>query len=343
MTDIPVRIFCFGIGTDINTHLLDKITEKTHAASQYVLPSEDIEVKVSNFYTKINDPVLANLKLTFSGVRITKMEPAEMPDLFRGEQLVVFGRYSGSGDSAIRLEGTVNGKSRTLVYEATFHDKATEYSFIPRLWATRRVGFLLDQIRLHGESKELKDEVTDLARRYGIVTPYTAFLIVEDETHRNVPVLSRTLQTLGGDEPVRREAERMYREVNNAKDGHAAVGGAQSYDSLKSAKSASAPAAANAYAQRGQVGERSATAETVQTAIHNQQTRSIASRTFYQNGSLWIDSNVQQRQDAKRVQVKFNSEEYFALMAKYANAAQWLSVGRNVQILLGETVYEVVE
>src|SRR4029077_3858321 len=115
------RIFCFGIGTDVNTHLLDKITEETRAVSQYVLPEEDLEVKVSSFFSKIKEPVLTNPTLKFTGdVRVTKLYPAPLPDLFRGDQLVLVGRYSGRGDSAIVLEGTIDGMARKFTYEVHF-------------------------------------------------------------------------------------------------------------------------------------------------------------------------------------------------------------------------------
>ena len=190
------RIFCFGIGTDVNTHLLDKITEETRAFSQYVLPEEDLEVKVSSFFSKIKEPVLADPTLKFSGdVRVTRCYPNPLPDLFKGSQLVMAGRYSGNGDTLVTLEGTVNGKTRKLTYETRFPETASDNEFIPRLWATRRVGYLLDEIRLHGENSELRDEITQLARKYGIVTPYTAYLIVEDESRRNVPTQLRSMQS----------------------------------------------------------------------------------------------------------------------------------------------------
>ena len=182
----------------MNTHLLDKITEDTRAVSQYVLPEEDLEVKVSNFFSKIKEPVLANPTLKFTGdIRATKLYPSPLPDLFKGEQLVLVGRYSGNGDAAAIIEGTVNGRPGRFTYEVNFPEESDEHEFIPRLWATRRVGYLLDEIRLHGENAELRDEVTELARKYGIVTPYTAYLIVEDETRRNVPTPMRSLQGSG--------------------------------------------------------------------------------------------------------------------------------------------------
>ena len=120
-SDGNVRVFCFGIGTDVNTHLLDKITEHTRASSQYVLPDEDLELKVSNFYSKIKDPVLANPAVRFEGnPRVSQLHPSELPDLFRGEQLVVVGRYDGQGQAEVLLEGTVNGKQRVFERNVTF-------------------------------------------------------------------------------------------------------------------------------------------------------------------------------------------------------------------------------
>src|SRR5262249_15841950 len=119
------RIFCFGIGTDVNTHLLDKIAEETKAFSQYVLPHHNIEIKASNFFTKIKEPVLANPKISFpENVRVTKLYPSPVPDLFKGEQLVLAGRYSGKGSGAVRIEGTVNGETRKFAYDANFPDEA---------------------------------------------------------------------------------------------------------------------------------------------------------------------------------------------------------------------------
>src|SRR5438552_6074067 len=128
------RVFCFGIGTDVNTHLLDRIAEETKAFGQYVLPEEDIEVKVSSFFTKIKEPVLANPKITFpEKVHVTKLYPSPVPDLFKGEQLVLAGRYAGKGEGAVRIEGDVSGETRKFAYDARFPDEAADHEFIPRL------------------------------------------------------------------------------------------------------------------------------------------------------------------------------------------------------------------
>ena len=233
------RIFSFGIGSDVNTQLLDQIAEGTRAFSQYVLANEDLEVKVSSFYTRIKEPALTNVRLEFGGgVRTSKLYPAQLPDLFKGDQLVVTGRYTGSGDVEAKLTGIANGREQTFTYKVKFNDSSNDY--VARLWATRRVGFLLDEIRIHGETNELRDEATDLARRYGIVTPYTAYLIVEDEDRRRVPMTERSMQSMSADSAARAEVSKAWGGFKEKKDGEDAVANARSQNAFKFADQSAA-------------------------------------------------------------------------------------------------------
>ncbi len=363
------RIFCFGIGNDVNTHLLDRITEETRGYSQYVLPEEDIEVKVSNFYTKIKAPVLANPQLTVAdGVRISKFYPAPLPDLFKGEQLVLAGRYQGAGKVAVTLQGTVNGAEQKFDQEVTFPEEATEHSFIPRLWATRRVGYLLDEIRLQGEDSELKDEVTTLARRYAIVTPYTAYLILEDEQQRGVAQNRRLFVPLEQNRALRRETEVMYEEFRTARSGGRAVAGARSSYSLKSADSAgdaislgttesvrampsvalTSPTPAGGYGggvvATGVPGSPQ-TSIAIQPGhgLFGQRYRFAGGRAFYWTANEWIDSQIPTLAQAKTVQVDFASDAYFDLAHSHTEATAWLALGRNIQIVIGDTIYRISE
>ncbi len=176
------RIFTFGVGDDVNAAFLDQLAEQTRALSTYVRPAEDIEAKVSGLYSKISNPVLTNLKLSASNdVSLLEVYPAALPDLFHGNQLIVLGRYNGKGPSAIKVTGQVGMDTKEFVYELTFPDKTgDDRGFVEHLWARRKVGYLLDQIRANGEKKELVDETVALAKKYGITTPYTSWLIVPD-------------------------------------------------------------------------------------------------------------------------------------------------------------------
>lgn len=375
------RIFSFGIGTDINTHLLDKITERTKAASQFVLPEEDLEIKVSNFFMKIKEPLLTNLKLEFpAGVKVTKLYPNPLPDLFRGDQLVLAGRYSGDGEGDVTLEGTLNGVPKRMAQRVKFSANESGNDFIAQLWALRRVGWLLDEIRLRGENKELRDEVVDLARRYAIVTPYTSYLIVEDEARRGVPVASRSFQLLDRDQQAQAYYRKGWSDMRDAKDGYNGALAGRANDALKNAQSPAtaldtaktenfsgliagnaAPAeaatggvisAAKPSAAQGNAYDYARNAPLVGSASEvqqrmnavEQQTRWVNGKAFAQNGANWSDTAVQSvKQDAKRNRVQFASKEYFDLLAAKPESAQWLALGNSVTFALADEVYEVYE
>ena len=174
------RIFAFGVGHEVNTHLLDRLAQQNGGTSTYVKPGEDIEVAVSAFYTRVSSPVLTDLALELVGTRRRDYYPQALPDLFRGSQIVQLGRLAGGEEALVRLSGMIVGAPQTFERQVVFA-QGGGVAFLPRLWATRKVGFLLDQIRLNGEDVELVDEIVALSKRYGIITPYTSFLIVEDE------------------------------------------------------------------------------------------------------------------------------------------------------------------
>jgi len=176
-----LRFFTFGVGDDVNTKLLDRLSGETGGLPEYIRPDEPIDGKVTRLFVKMIHPVLVNLELEIPGVKVTEMYPRPLPDLFRGSQLVLVGSYTGSGDSVIRLKGKVQKKAEEFVYEGTFPEKAVDRSFIGPLFAHRKIGYLLDEIRLHGESQELRDEVVRLSLKYGIETPYTSYLVLESE------------------------------------------------------------------------------------------------------------------------------------------------------------------
>jgi len=175
------RVFAFGVGNDLNAAFLDQLADSTRAASSFVRPQEDMEAKVSSFFDKISRPVLANLKLTTSGgVSLSEVYPPNLPDLFHGGQVVVLARYSGSSHAALVLAGTIGTEQKEYVFELDFAARAEDKPFVEELWARRKVGYLLEQIRLNGEKKELVDETVALAKKYGIATPYTSYLVVPD-------------------------------------------------------------------------------------------------------------------------------------------------------------------
>jgi len=300
-----VRLFAFGVGDDVNTVLLDGLAAEHRGTTAYVRPSERIDEEVSAFYAKVSTPVLTDITLDFGGVTVYDTYPDPLPDLFAGTQLVLVGRYREGGAARITLTGEVEGEQRTFRYEGTFRVEGGD-DFIPRLWAARKIGYLLTQIRLHGERDEWVDAVIELSTRYGIITPYTSFLIQED------------LWTEAG----REEA-------------------AETLKALPTAPAFGAPAVDEAEAQAGLRGAEAVSAGMLPEEAA-QAVRHVGNKTFVLRDGMWIDTAY----DPERmtpVQVGFGSDAYFDLLAARPEWGQYLALGTHVLFVAEGTAYEVVE
>ncbi len=185
------RVFTFGVGTDVNAPLLDRVAEATRGDSIYVLPGEAIGPHVARVARHLDGPVLEGPRLEVLGsdgspsTRLRELVPLPMPDLFE-HQLVLLGQYRGDEPLTLRLSGTRHGVLRTSEFTLDPAAASTRHAFVPRLWATRRIGELVDAVRqraaevgTEGRDRELIDEIVRLSTKFGILTEYTAFLAEE--------------------------------------------------------------------------------------------------------------------------------------------------------------------
>ena len=183
------KIFALGVGYNVNTHLIDKLAHVSRGISEYVRPEEDLELTLSDFYSKLSHPALTDISIDYGETGVYQAYPRILPDLFYGSQIVIIGKYCNPGLQTVVLKGLRQGREEIFERELQFPQVA-DFPSLPRLWARRRVGYLLDEIRLHGEEQELVDEIVELGRRFGIVTPYTSFLVTEDQLARAPDVIS---------------------------------------------------------------------------------------------------------------------------------------------------------
>ena len=184
---IDARMFVFGEGYDVNTSLLDFLALDHRGEADYILPDENIEEKISRFFDRVGSPIMTDLEVDFGGLKVDDVFPRKIADIYKGEQIVILGRYKGGGSRNITVTGNVGGDRKTFTYELDFPKRSEDdkHAFVHRLWAGRKVDFLLSEIRKHdGPPKELVTEATRLAKRYGIVTPYTSYLMTDDVIYR---------------------------------------------------------------------------------------------------------------------------------------------------------------
>ena len=178
------RIFVFGVGYDVNDHLLDKMAADNGGTRNYVTPNEDIEVAVSSLFRKMNEPVLVDVGINFGQIVTKELTPKNLPDLFREEQLTILGRYEGRGDVVLKLRGIIGSEQHEFSKNVHFSELEPDNDFLPHLWAQRRVAELVDEAALNGGNEELRREIKRLSEEYGILTPYTSFAAADDGSLR---------------------------------------------------------------------------------------------------------------------------------------------------------------
>ena len=322
-----VRLFTFGVGYNVNTALLDKLAAENGGVADYVEPKEDLEVKVSNFFSKVNYPVLTDLKLTMGGAQTDLVYPRAIPDLFRGSQVTLIGRYSNESDLngvQIVLTGLAGGVSRSYNYaNLKFPLRAETNEYLPRLWATRRVGWLMEQVRTNGEQKELREEIVDLGTRYGIVTPYTSYLALEDGASRQFTSNNRPSGTL---QPGTGSIDTTNAPAARGVGGGVALMG---QDAVRQSKIARAQQ--EAFVLKDEADPLSKL----------KSVRRVEGKTFYLIDNVWTDSEFKVDGRLPETAVVFGSDEYFALLKQNPKLGSYFSLGERVIVVLEGRVYKV--
>ncbi|HXY69611.1 MAG TPA: VIT domain-containing protein [Gemmatimonadales bacterium] len=303
------RIFTVGVGFDVNTYLLDRLAAEGRGSAEYVPPGADIETAMSGLLGKIQHPALVNLRLAGSPVELTQTYPATLPDLFYGEELVVFGRYRGTASGPVVVTGERNGRTERFTAEAAFPATAAGNDFVPRLWASRRIGDLTRQIRIEGATPALIEEVRSLGLRYGILTEYTSYLVQEPRTAWNQPAPMPASATLRG----------------------GAAGAAQQTgrDAFANAKASAALGGVSTLAAADRVAATRAM-ELAAGAPGGSAMRRAGGRLFVQSDSVWTDASY--RDSLKVTVVAPFSDAYFALVRALPEIAPCLSVGDRVVV-----------
>jgi len=320
---VDVRIFPFGFGYDVNTTLLDRIGSENAGISDYIQPKEDLEVKVSNFFSKVSSPVLSDLELDFGPLLTDYVYPRKPTDLFKGMQLTVIGRYKNTNDLkniTLKLTGKTGKESRTFTYnDLDFPQRSEDNNFLPRLWASRRVGWLLEQIRANGETKETRDEVVELGTRYGLVTPYTSYLATDG-----------SMANVRRESPMAADMAARGAKKTAESSGAGAVRMSVQQNSMQ----------ANIYAVDGADKD-----EKEKILISNSRVNQFVGTKSFTNLSrsdpVWVDSEYSADKHMPEVNIRFASDEYFTLVTSEPGLAAYLSLGKNVTVVWKGKVYKI--
>jgi Ca-activated chloride channel family protein len=327
----------FGVGVDVNTPLLDKIALDTRATASFVLPKEDVEVKVGQVFKRLSGPVLAAPKLEIRDPdgsvafgRGRDLLPSKLPDLFEGDQLVLLGQYMGEDPLNFTLTGSFFGQQRSFKFRFSLDQATTRHAFVPRLWASRKIAVLTDAIRDLGadrgvsvasssgvdpRARELIEEIVRLSKEFGILTEYTAFLAREGtDLSKPANVFAEALKNF--DEramKTRSGLSSVNQSLNNAE-------------------------------QRSQLylKGRNDFFDAQMNRVEVSHVQQVNDRAFYKRGHRWIDSSLVDKSDTppRRV-VEIGSDEFRQLAYRLAEQDRQGTIALHGEILMqvdGETI-----
>ncbi len=320
------RLVSFGVGYDVNSRLLDRLTRDNRGQSQYVRPDEDLEEHVSRLYAKISAPVLTDVKIDYvvdgdgdpAVKAVNRVYPQEVFDIFAGQQLVVVGRYRKRGDAKMKISGKVGEETTSFEYSIRFNapNESSQFSFAAKLWALRRIGEIIDLIDLEGHNQELVNELVHLSTKHGILTPYTSYLADDMAAANQLSDISgnrrRVIDNLGvlGDTAGQSGfAQRNYKQQLKMARGGGGGG-------FGGGANADAPAI---LALAGRPGFESADAAEVAQKVE-QSLRYSENEAVYKRGKILIASNASDIDPDKDkdniVELKRFSKEYFEVLKK---------------------------
>lgn len=327
---VNARLFAFGVGYDVNSRLLDRLSSGQRGQSVFVKPNENIEAHVSGLYNKIGSPVLTDLSLSFdfdqasaSTAHINRMYPRQLTDLFQGEQLVYVGRYKTAGNAKITVTGSLGSERKTFSFAGDFAKKSVDENlgFVEKLWATRRIGEIIDELDLKGQNKELIDELVHLSMTHGIITPYTSFLADENARLNDRVSMIRRAEGEALDQLSRSDGRSAFEQRSIKKEFRAMISPPAS-----NAPQSEAAAKFLSEASSGRAGKPGFGAGGGNVVIYKdgagdfkmaESVRNLGQKTFYRKKDVWQDSTVTDEQARKAIRMKQFSREYFDLAAKH--------------------------
>ncbi|MCZ6572974.1 MAG: hypothetical protein O7C98_07380, partial [Planctomycetota bacterium] len=319
------RVFTCGVGVDVNTPLLESVALRSRATSTFILPKEDVELKVARIFERLKGPVLVNAVLGSPWPRspIHSLMPVEIPDLFEGDQLVLLGRYRGKRPVPLTLRGNFRGHNRVFEFAFDPRKASTKNAFVPRLWASRRIAMLVDAIREAGAApgqnaaavakdpklKELVHEIVRLSTEHGILTEYTAFLALEgtDLTQR--------------EELVQHAGRQLDERAVSCRRGWGSVNQSLNSNQMRGQKRLN----------RRNVYWTSSMERAEPSAVQQ-----VNDRAFFRRGGTWIDSRITHLKKDERTtrEIRFGSPEWAALARKLASQNRQGSISLRGDILL---------
>ncbi len=343
------RIFPFGVGDNVNTKLLDGLATNHGGMPTYVQPGENLEYMLGDFFSVFSEPVLTNVKVSLPNAGITDRFPPVVGDMYHGRQLVLAGQFSRETTGTVVLTGQRGSEKVRYVWDNIAFESQEDATYVSRIWAGRKIAYLLSRIRLHGESDEMVAEVTSLATTYGIQTPYTSWLVVPESERGSRDDREIRLGFSGGggaapsgaaDGFVRENRRRSSSGANNARGGGKGQGVDSDATAFAIAPAEESGEAAVRYSKALMELRDEATLSDAATNLDRQTIRRFNGREFWNYQGVLVDTEF--TDTTEKMAIRFGSEAYFDLVMNREDLRDAMAAAKCIVILVADDLAVMV-
>lgn len=315
-----VRIFSYGLGADVNIGLIEQLAVEGRGTATFLRPDENVERSVELLASRLRAPILTDVRVSVNGnVRLSRTYPSGPQDVFAGQDLVLLARYDGSGPANVVVTGRSGGREVRWSNERNFAREERENAFVPRLWATQRIGWLAAEKRRNGGNSEIDDEIRRLGERFGIPTEFTSYLVLEPGMAANTPP------------QLQRRGRGDVGNVSGVASGAGAAAPAPQAV-FESARVASEQRQAKSVAAADMMRDEAMAAQAMRTA---------GAKVYRKDGDTWTD--VSAKPGTKVYKVKAYSRSYFTLLEKLPQLKESFAVAEKVKVAGKSVAIEIVD
>ncbi|WP_295798084.1 VIT and VWA domain-containing protein [uncultured Microbulbifer sp.] len=181
-----IRLFTFVMGNSANRPLLDGMARVSNGFAVAISNSDDISGRLVQAADRLQHEAYRDIDLKISGVpkisgvKVRDISPRHIGSLYRGQQLIVFGHYWGDGAARLTIDGKVSDRKVQYTSPLQFPASDTRNPELERLWAYATIEDIQNRMDYLGHDADSEDAIVDLAVEYGLVTPYTSLVVVEE-------------------------------------------------------------------------------------------------------------------------------------------------------------------
>jgi Ca-activated chloride channel family protein len=203
------RVFCIGVGNEVNRPLLEQIANDSGGLAAFVSRGSNFERQAAAFKRKLMHPVASDIAVSFDGLEVYDVKPKILPPLYHGAPIRLYGRYKGEGSCKVRLQGDIRGRELAKRITVEMPERNDDNPEIERMWAWKRIDGLLKSADRTGSRDSVISEIVSLGETYSIVTEYTSFLVLEnDAEYKRWKIERRNVSRIGRD----RQSQQKLRE-----------------------------------------------------------------------------------------------------------------------------------